>query len=175
MKISHCIAVLIATLITACAIPIEDSTEAPATDLSSQFVGVWTLVHWESQVGDAESIYPFGENAGGRLIYDDAGHMAVQLLVPDRPKFGSPDFTEGTPAELEAAFEGYFAYYGSYSVDETAGTVTHDIEAALFPNWIGTQQVRTFAFDGDSLILKTPPTVAQGIEAIHALTWVRAN
>lgn len=175
MTVHRWLAVLLAGLVGACSAPADEAAPEVEADAASTFLGTWTLVNWEARVGEAEAVYPFGEDAIGRIMYDAAGHMSVQLLVPDRPRFASPDFTAGTSTEIEAAFEGFFAYFGSYSVDEVAGTVTHELEAALFPNWTGTEQVRSYVFEGDTLVLRTPPTIGQGVEAIHTLKWVRAH
>lgn len=159
----------------ACLGEVDGPAESLDDSVASRLVGTWSLDHWQAQVGSEPPTFPFGAEAAGRLMYDEVGNMAVQLLVPDRPTFASPDWTGGTPAEVEAAFEGFFSYYGDYTLDEAANTVTHHLEAALFPNWIGTQQVRTFRFVGDTLVLSTPPLVGQGVEAVHTLRWVKVE
>ena len=163
------------TLAAACGPQGSAPADAPTEGVASRLVGTWALAHWEAQVGDQQPTLPFGPDAAGRIMYDAAGNMAVQLLIPDRPLFSSEDWTEGTPTEVETAFEGFFAYYGDYSLDEDANTVTHHLDAALFPNWIGTRQVRNFRFAGDTLVLSTPPTVGQGMEAVHTLWWVKVQ
>jgi len=47
----------------------------------------------------------------------------------------------------------YFGYFGTYTIDENAGTVTHHIEESWFPNLIGTQQVRHYRFQRNQLVL----------------------
>ena len=169
------LALFVVLAITACGEPPPPRTAGGEATAESAFAGSWSLVHWQAQAGNGEAYYPFGERPLGRIMYDGTGHMAVQLARPDRARFISEDFTEGTAEEIEAAFEGFFAYYGTYAVNEAAGTVTHRLTVALFPNWIGTEQVRNYTFVGDTLVLSTPPTVAQAVEAIHTLKWVRAN
>ena len=155
----------------------QGSKPADSVDnaVASRLVGTWSLARYEARVGDQPPTLPFGPHAAGRLMYDGLGHMAVQLLVPDRPLFASPDWTEGTPTEIETAFEGFVAYYGDYTLDEAAGTITHHLKGAHYPNWIGTQQVRTFRFEGDTLVLSTPPFFGMGMEAVHTLWWVKVE
>lgn len=43
----------------------------------------------------------------------------------------------------------FIAYCGRYEENEENATVTHTVEVALFPNWIGVNQVRMVEFDGD--------------------------
>ena len=75
------------------------------------------------------------------------------------------------PADVAAeAFQQYFGYFGSYKVDASAGTATHFIEGAWFPNLENKAQVRTFCLEGDRLILEaaTPWGVIRN-------TWIRAT
>ncbi len=55
------------------------------------------------------------------LIYDASEHVPAQMMRAGRPRFGSGDQLKGTDAEVRAAFEGYLAYFGEYTVDEAAG------------------------------------------------------
>jgi hypothetical protein len=58
-------------------------------------------------------------------------------------------------------------------VDERARTVTHHVEGATFPNWIGTDQRRTYELSGDRLTLSTPPMVRGGRRSTYVLVWER--
>ena len=108
----------------------------------------------EARSPKGEVIYPYGKNIFGRLIYTREGFMSVLLMNPDRPRFGSDDPMAGTPDEIETAFRGFDAYCGTYTIDEERATVTHHIQASKFPNWIGTDQVRSFELRDGRLILK---------------------
>jgi hypothetical protein len=48
------------------------------------------------------------------------------------------------------------------------------VELSLMPNWIGGEQVRLVAFDGDRVTLSTPPTPVGGRQQIATLVWQRA-
>jgi hypothetical protein len=78
-----------------------------------------------------------------------------------------------TPQELKNAFDTQISYFGTYSLDEQAGTVTHHIESAWYPNWSGGQQLRFFELEGDRIRLSTPPFLIDGIEARVYLIWER--
>ena len=119
-----------------------------------KLVGSWKLVSFHSQDSSGQTAYPFGKDAHGRLIYEPDGRMAVQLMNPNRPGFTSDDPLVTSEDEVRAAFGGYTAYYGTYSVNPDEQTITHRIEAALLPNWVGTDQLRHFEFDGKYLTLK---------------------
>jgi Lipocalin-like domain len=80
--------------------------------------------------------------------------MAVQLMRTDRPAFTSSDVFQGTPEEIKAAYEGFAAYFGTYTVDDAAGTVTHHLQGHTFPNRIGSNNTRVFTFADQYLTLR---------------------
>lgn len=137
-----------------------------------ELVGSWKLISFHSQDSTGKTTYPFGRDAQGRLIYEPDGRMAVQLMDPNRPGFTSDDPLVTSEAEMRAAFGGYTAYYGTYSVNPDAQTITHHIEAALLPNWAGSDQQRHFEFDGKYLTLKGPLRLG-GIQGMVSLVWER--
>ena len=116
-----------------------------AQSAKSQFLGTWRLV---SINGDTTGARNRGSRPTG-YIYYDAGHMAVQIQ-PDR-KRPSWSGRAATPDELSEAARGYIAYFGTWSVDEQARTVTHHREGAL--NLDVVDYVRAYAFDGNRLSL----------------------
>jgi hypothetical protein len=73
--------------------------------------------------------------------------MSAQLGKADRARFGSRDPARGTDAEVRAAFDGYVAYFGTYEINDSTRAVTHHVQGASFPNWIGADLIRSFAFD----------------------------
>jgi hypothetical protein len=82
--------------------------------------------------------------------------MAGQIMCRRRPPFSSDRPRGGTDHEVRAAFEGYIAYFGSYTVDEASSLVIHHVEGSLMPNWIGTPQKRAITWRGGRLILSAP-------------------
>ena len=46
---------------------------------------------------------------------------------------------------------------------------------SLFPNWVGTDQRRHVAFDGDQLTLSTPPMPFSGRTRVYRAVWRRAR
>jgi hypothetical protein len=109
----------------------------------------------------------------------DLGGTILRRLVrnnlPERPQFAAGDLTRGSDAEVRAAMAGYIAYYGTYTLDLSRGVVTHHVQGALFPNWVGGDQVRHFRLDGDRLTITTPPIRIAGEESTTALVWERAR
>jgi hypothetical protein len=146
----------------------SSESQLPAAAL----IGRWSLVSFEA-VSGGHTGYPFGPNAVGRLTYDGAGQMAVQIMKTGRPLFASDDQGDGTVEEVSAAFAGYAAYYGTYSVDEREAVVVHHVVASLFPNWVGSDQRRKALLEGSRLTLSTPPMRDRGREWIFRLVWRR--
>jgi hypothetical protein len=140
-------------------------------EIATKFVGTWRLVSYSAVTSGCETIYPMGPNARGRIIYEAGGRMAVQIGDPDRRAFAASDPHAATDAEVRAAFQGYLAYFGAYTVDAGRGVVVHHLEASLDPNWTGVDQVRYFDLHGDRLTLKTPPIVVGGVERVSTLVW----
>ncbi len=145
--------------------------EAEAETAIQKFIGTWKLVTSEFRTSDGKVSYPLGDKAVGILMYDSGGRMAVQLMRPGRPRFASGDMRGGTPEEIKTAGEGYVAYFGTYEVDGKKSTVVHHVEASLFPNWVGQDQLRFFEFSADRLTLKTLPILSGGQEITGILVW----
>lgn len=153
------------------------STATPRTadrTTTDAFVGTWKLEAFEVRRPDGTTLLPLGPDPVGRITYDDAGRMAVQVMRPGRSQFASGDMLVASDQERREAWDGFIAYTGTFRVDPDAGTVTHHIEISSFPNWVGDNQVRFFAFGDDVLELTTAPVAYGGTGAVAALVWTRA-
>ena len=122
--------------------------------ISDEFVGAWKLISFERRTTAGEVTYPMGQTPVGRITYDGLGRMSAQIMRPDRPNFQATSASRGSPEEKIAAFDGYIAYYGTYSINEKERTVIHHVEASLYPNWVGSDQRRLFEFSQGQLILR---------------------
>lgn len=140
-----------------------------------QLVGGWRLRSWVSLADDGAEARPMGDAPDGLLAYTAAGTMVAIMTVGDRPRFATDDLTGGTSDEQAAAFATCISYAGRYSVE--GDTITHRVEASLFPNWIGTEQHRRFSLseDGCTLTLMSPPLVMRGATLVQRLLWERID
>jgi len=91
----------------------------------------------------------------------------------DRPTFASDDSGAGTDAEVRAGFEGHVSYFGTYTIDPSARTVTHHVHGASYPNWMGHDQIRYYRIGGSRLVLSTPPILFRGESLEYILTSER--
>lgn len=132
-------------------------------ELRKSFVGTWRLVSIEGGVTQTNR----GQKPTGVIYYDGNGNMAAQIM-PDRPR---PKWT-GTPTQEQAleAFRGYTAYFGTYTIDEKASTVTHHRQGSLDGGAV--DFVRKFEFAGDRIVL-TPVAAPGSTNPPTHLTWER--
>jgi len=128
--------------------------QASARGVSPErFLGSWELVRWVAANQAGETTYPFGEDAEGQITYTADGRMSAHLMRP--------------PADPADAPPQHLAYWGTYSLNASAGTVTHHVIGADRPNWIGSEQVRQFRFEGQDVLILS-------LGQQH-LTWRRAR
>jgi hypothetical protein len=138
----------------------------------SSLAGAWKLLVFEFR-SEGEVVYPIGKEVSGLCLYDATGHMALQIMRGNRPRFAAGDQLGGTPAELEAAFSGYLAYAGTYVANETHGVIVHHVTQSLFPNWVGTDLVRFYRISGNRLIVSAPTVQVRGHLMDAMLVWER--
>ena len=139
--------------------------------MHSSLVGTWKIVSTEVRSEDGQVSYPDGHDPKGYLIYGADGYFSLAIMRSDRSRYASDDFRGGTTEEKAAAADSFVAYCGRYSVGE--GTVTHHIEASLFPNWVDTEQHRFVEIKDEKLLLSTPPFLINDKNQKAYLIWER--
>ncbi len=96
------------------------------------------------------SVDVFGPHGKGIAIFESNGRFAIINIDPDTPKFESHRRSHGTAEENKAAVLGGIALFGTYWVRNK--TIFFTVEGSTYPNWTGTDQVRTvISFTGDEL------------------------
>jgi Lipocalin-like domain len=139
-----------------------------------RLTGDWRLRSWVAEADDGSVVLPLGESPAGILVYSPDGTMITTIAPAVRPPLSSGDPLQGGPDdERRRAAETFMAYSGRYADDGT--DVTHTVEMSLYPNWVGTRQVRHVRLSDDSqtLELSTDPLTLAGRRAVHRLTWER--
>ena len=124
------------------------------SSIPERLVGVWRLVECVEIDSGIATRWPLGKDAVGQLVYTADGRTSVHLARRHRAAFASDDYRQASESEASQALQSYLGYFGGYIVDPDAGTVTHLIEGAWFPNMQGAAQVRRFYFDGNKLVLE---------------------
>lgn len=132
-------------------------------ELRKAFVGTWRLVSITGGNNPAARGKPTG-----LIIYDEHGNMAAQIQ-PDRPR---PTYT-GTPTveQMAERMRGYTAYFGTYTIDEKAGVVTHHRQGQLDSGAVDFVRKFELSMGGNRITLT--PVGSTGPET-H-LTWERVR
>ena len=155
---------------------LKETSANPKSGIAEQIIGRWKLVSIEDHTPNS----PRRElNPTGYIVYDGTGRVAVQITRrSDRKKFASEDIAQATTEEKAAAFGSYAAYYGTYTINEAAGTITHHVEGSLNPNEVGRALVRYFKLSGNRITL-IPVETNEGRPSnsppIRSLTWERVQ
>ena len=143
--------------------------------LSVSLPGTWELL---SRIDVAESgerrVEPsLGSDPVALLIYDRAGHFAVQFMKRDRSDAGAPEVAS-VGSNNSRAIGGYDAYFGTYTVDDATNMVTQRLLASLARENVGLLLSREMTVTGDQLVIGLQ-TVVQGEPVTRTLTWRRVG
>jgi len=95
------------------------------------------------------AVFPLGPAAKGVLDYSREGNVSVHIMGA-----------------------GYFAYYGYYTVDEKAATVTHHLELCSERTLAGASNLRHIALEGSRLVLSGSMSLDGRPHAIRVV-WER--
>jgi hypothetical protein len=112
-----------------------------------------------------------GENPLGSVIFSLDGWLSAQLASSDRPQLTASDPRLATEPELAAAFRSYVSYAGPYEFSPEK--LVTKVKVSLNPNWVGGEQTRFWAMEGNTLVLRTPPFAAMGTTVELELRWER--
>ncbi len=146
-----------------------------AQSAKDQLVGTWTLVSIYIEAPDGSKFNPFGADPTGILVMDGNGHISVQLIGSDIPKFASKNRLDGTPEENKAVVQKTLCYFGTYSFNDADRALNIHIESSSYPNWSGTDQKRFLTLTGDEMNW-TNPTASTGESGFTGHTaWKRAK
>lgn len=147
----------------------------PALGAAQRLVGAWQLVTRTVRKSDGtvQADPVLGDKPLGRLYYDASGVVSLQMMRMGRATaIGKP--TNPQDSANQRVILGYDSYFGRYTVDERAGTITHHVEGSLFPEDLGKDFVRLFTLDGDTLTLKFT-SAADGSEVTRTLVFTRVR
>jgi Lipocalin-like domain len=151
------------------------SAQSRQDNVAEKLIGAWRLVSVEGT--DATFHFAY-DRPTGVIIYDRSGWMSVQIDAKGIRKPFVSGAAGGTSEEKVAAFDNYVAYYGRYTLDLKAQTVTHHLEDSSEPNWRGVNNVRWFEFQGNDRLLLIPREDGKGgvidrKNATFKLLWER--
>ena len=154
----------------------QEPAAAPVKIQAADLVGAWRLVKIETVRPNAEVIYPFyGKHPEGLIIYDASGWMSVQITGAMPGTISRDDFLKLPAADRAPWLNEYYAYYGTFEIDEIAHVVTHHIVSSLLPYETATTLRRDVALNGDVLTLLTAPRDEGGGKTFNRLVWKKST
>jgi hypothetical protein len=118
-----------------------------------------------------EKSAPYGEHPIGYLSYSEDGRMSAMGTSDGR--MVPPDLALADEA-LAALYRTMFAYAGAYSLE--TGKVTHHVDISWNEVWNGTDQVRFYEVNGNTLSLASRATnPTNGVEAEFVVVWEKVT
>jgi hypothetical protein len=142
-------------------------------NLAAKIRGIWKLKSRED-VDDTGQIQvdPFlGRDPLGILCFGPS-HFAAQFMKRDQSH--SENVSQRVQAKNNtAAVNGYDAYFGTYSVDEIAGTLTTHLEGSISPANVGRTYVRDVRVVDNELIVQLHTTAVDGTAITRTNTFSR--
>lgn len=164
-------------LLLAVAVPAREAAPAASSQqkLEQKVLGAWRLASVEGNSPVRRVDY---DHPTGLIVYDRSGWMSVQIAIHGERKPFAKGVSNGTVEEKVQAFDTYFAYYGTYTVDPKAETITHHIVDYTNPGFRGRDNVRWFEFQDDNHLVLIPTEDGKGgsinrKDATYKLTWER--
>jgi hypothetical protein len=140
---------------------------------ADELIGTWTLKSFVREIsGTGERFDAMGAHPHGYLNYSRDGHMSVITVAAERirPR-------EAVPSDSERAqlYNSMVAYAGTYTVE--GNKVVHHVDISWNDAWTGTDQVRFFTLDGDTLMIKSAPTKSpsNGRESVCTVVWKKVK
>ena len=118
-------------------------------------LGTWRMVSWVREVvATGERADVLGPDPVGYIAYHADGRMMALVVRNDRV---APRGPVPTDEEKLALFDSMLAYAGSYTLDEEK--VVHHVDASWNQAWTGTDLVRCYRLEGDTLSIQGAPAV----------------
>ena len=131
----------------------------------------WRLVSGRVERG-GKKVHLTAPRLQGFLMFDSNDHFLIVITRSDRPKFASNSGQAGTRKNL-STLQLSIASFGTYSINGPDHSINVHIEGSTFPKWIGTDQKRWFAVDGDNL--KLANSSPSGGRGTAELVWKRVK
>jgi len=122
--------------------------EPSFADDRAQVQGVWKLVSNEVEIqSTGQKEFPMGQKPTGYVTFTAEGRVFFVLTGEGRKP-------AKTDQESDALLGSLVAYTGTYRLEGDKWITK--VEVAWNPEWVGTEQARSFKIDGDRLQVLTP-------------------
>jgi len=139
---------------------------------NERFVGTWKLVSASSVTSSGEQNQaPYGVDPTGFLSYTEDGRVTALISYGGRKPLTIGAKPPALLEEQAEAFRTFLAYAGRYRV--SGDNVIHSIEISSIQNFVDKELVRSVKFQGEQIVLATPPTMINGKIQTVELVWQR--
>ena len=136
---------------------------------NDRLVGAWKLVSVLTKTSTGEiNESPYGLSPVGFLSYTEDGRVTALISYDGRK---SLPVSGGTLEEQAEAYQTFFGYAGRYTLK--GDKVTHTVEISSIQNYVDQNLVRWVKFEGDRIVLVTPPMPVNGKMQTFELIWQR--
>lgn len=132
-------------------------------------LGTWKMLSWYREFLDTgEKIDALGPDPVGYITWGADGRVMTVITAKDRK---APTRTVPTNDETLHLFNSMLAYAGTYTLDDEK--VVHHIDASWNETWTGTDQVRFYKLDGNTLTISGAPAPDpySGRQTIHRIVF----
>ena len=134
-------------------------------------LGTWKLKSFVREIAETGERYnQLGDSPSGFLGYSTDGRMYAILVAGDRIK---PNEEAPTDEERVKLHKSMIAYAGTYTIE--SDKVVHHVDISWNGARTGTDQVRFFKVEGDTLTIRAAPNKSpiDGREGVGVLVWER--
>ena len=134
-------------------------------------IGTWRMVAWTREnVGTGEISDAMGPNPIGYIAYHLDGRMMALVLQRNRPPLAGASPTDQEKIRL---FDTMLAYSATYTLE--GDKVVHHVDASWNPAWAGTDLIRPFTLDGDTLVISGAPSKdpTTGEEVLYRIEFTK--
>lgn len=150
----------------------KDITVCAMTADNQKLVGTWKLVSASSTDSSGQQLKPpYGADPVGFLTYTEEGRVSALISYGGRKPLSVGAKPPASLEEQAEAFKTFLAYGGRYRLD--GDKVIHSVEISSIQNFVHKELVRSVKFQGDQIILITPPTMVNGKMQVIELVWQR--
>ena len=141
---------------------------AQTSKAAQEIVGTWQLVSdSNTQNGTTRKGYAFGDSPRGMIVFTGDGHYTSVNMRGDLPVMAANNRMQGTPEENKAIVQGSIAHFGTYKVSPDGKALMLTPQGSTYPVWVGMEQKRDLALDGDTLIYRVKASVGGESELVY--------
>jgi len=149
--------------------------------IRQRLVGAWRLVSIECSGPGGPIVDPFYQaGSTGIIVYDPSGWVSVHIAAPHRQAWDVPVSRVTSAAAAQdvrlkaAAFDTYYAYFGTWDLDEAASVILHHVKSSLIPAETGLDYAQKATLEGGRLIFTTR-NGNRGQETVRRKIWERID